>query len=812
MFFWLVLSIATFGQKQKHCNKALKIYSPLTTEYPSLSTNIEYHSLTKPFVNDSLVLLEDGIKTKVKSIDLIKTDIRLRLHFILVDIDSNRINEYIKKLALVKRQELDLNLLLFNDSAILLRKPSIWLKNPYKWRGIYDTISFKKLSTNYLRLLHRPDEVVVILTKELSLSRAEKFKNRVQNKANLKPPNLILLFEEAKPSEVDSLNKWANKHDIPIIQFSPEMSDLSSLFPYLSSIQNSQYTITWKSPKPFDLNASRLLQIRMKGNADDLKIVIQDTIIEKLYSTETIKTADSLSYKKDIKACLKLLNNGYGSLKSSVFIDKTKEILIRQLNLLVENKGSISLSSFTDLEAVNNIPLGTDYQQERIKKIKELYNLVNQSDTLRTEQLKISVFLAKAAPEDAENKYFLHLAKAKLYDSKVIKWQALDEYKLAYEIKKDEKARGDITRLISSCLNEAYRTKDWKRLKSYGQSYSDFYKQSFALKYFYANACFELSDYDEAISQFKWLLFNWENNNNISWNDAFNYLQKAYTYSSRFNEAVTLCQRIFIEKKDNKSLELTLLNIRLSWLKPVMDAFNLWLDKIPAEAHPEKTFTLRRVTFPQYIGSVKICDPKGETLSMLFENKTFPKQPVNAPIIDKKITSVQIESNIQWMISGLVGNRAIVMTIDNGKMEEPEKNILLSIKKDPANNQVWNQLFAYEEKIGARLLTQLYAAIISSSIQMNGADVTDRYVDVLKVNKFIQYIAYQKRDGTIGYNSGFDAKMATYKGDEWEKSSKTVSLYFIEMKYKNTEIYEITNPIFNGTVWEGVLRIGIKSN
>jgi hypothetical protein len=810
-----LITIIGSAQTQIYDYKALKIRKLDMNSYPELKLNIDYYDFSDTTSLKKILLFENGLKADINEVTSGINKGSADIYFVPFMCDSNKVAGFIKKLSKWKQDRITTKLIMYKDSANEILEPDKWLERPAGWKGIFDTVSLDLVAENLVNkkpVKEANDDILIFLSSELNSKILSLISDKFKKAASCNSLFIAVLFQKTKKSESIALGNLSDSLKISLIQYNPDKENPEILVPFIKPVLTSLTSIRWKSCESFDLNSHRSISVTVNDISNKAEFDLPDTLLSNIYVKRVTSDLDTLVVHKKWEDCINLLNKSYKILASGIFRSKAEQILDSIAVRILSDKNPKPFSDFLTIEAGCKVPLTENYQKLKIKRAEDFYDFVDRNDIEHSERLKISEYLLSMLPESKENIFRYRWAKARLAESSGDKWTSLSEYNSAYAIIKSEKVNTKIANLVKINLQNSAQQNDWKRIKQGGSEFFGQIKDSFPLRYLYARSCFELSDFNEAITQFEWLLFNWEDNTELKWNSALNYLQLAYIYSSRFDDALKICKRNYRERKDPESLDMALLNIRLSWLKPVMNAFSLWLGIIPQNENAKLSLSLSRVTMPSYIGSVRLTDMNGQTSELIYKNKSITDHPEKAPSAIPGSISVGIDGTNQWFVSQLINKKSISLFLINGKTDNQEQYFLSAIEKEPSNNQLWNQLSEYEQKVGTKLLAQFFSEIIGSSMQLNGEDMSGRYGEILDGNRSIQYIVCQKQDGKISFSKGFDMKNASYKEDDWKKSSKTSALYLIEMKYNNIAVYELTNPVFNGNSWEGVLRIGVKSN
>lgn len=782
-------------------------------QYPAVKMQLDYFSLTDTLNRDIIHIHEQNLPVEITSLERKPNVNPLNLRFIILENDSAKTFSYIQKLyeaAIANGLPLVSFIGAFNDSALCWNEFGTNLETTGNLRNIFDTVSFKRIFRPGLEAGPHSPDINILITGDLTDRIIEIIKQSSLSNEESGLPFFMLLYRKSKLKDQNIEFSGSKNQLIYSSVFDPSKSNPEVVFEEIDPLLNSTYLLRWESPDPLNLSTQRTIHIQLKEKELDIKAWVPDSILHEYYITSIIQRVDEYNNQKQTENSLILLKNSYYSLSDIQFIEKSEEILTRSAEELLTTKNSLPFTRLTELESLTGMDFSKVYLVEKNKLVDAFYKQLDEANDQPAEQVKIAEYLLQNAHEDKNYQARVHWSKGRLLLLEGKKWNALDEFNSGYALIKDQRSEGEIRKLISICLKEAYSQKDYEKLRKYGSTYNAFVTNDFNLRYLYGKACLELKDYSDAITQFEWLLFHWQENKQVTWDNVFEILQNAYACSFRFNDAIKLNQRIFREKQKQESLFQVVMNLRLMNLKLCMDAYTAWLDGMPPAVIQDKPVDFRPVMIPAFLTWVKLYSENGQPVQSLYQKNqevktTEPdfRATVNGPMI-------HLSKGHTVLLSKISGRRYVSMCLENESLDETEKSLLLDISKNETNNMLWDKLSRHEEKTGLKLFAQLSAALMESSLKANNNIDFEQYWKRISINPTVKYMIFHGPDGTVVFQKGTVPAKEKYIPSDWQKSSTTNAFYNIEIENNGKKITDLSNPVYGLKGREGSVRLGIE--
>jgi hypothetical protein len=800
-----------YAQVSENEYHKVSLSNPDWNEYPAVKVKVDYYSWADSLSPAIIDISESNLTAKLISTKKGIKENSINIHFIVLESDSAKTFQFIQKLNLYTSTQhlpVDAFISVFTDSCSNWCELDSYPDSNKSNRIVYDTLTFKRLFSSAIRGLVRPENICILITEDLTIKTLELLNETVQNTRDSDLPFFILLYRKSKIKEEDIKLAGSKSLWISSTVFDPAKADPSNFFQAIHPLLNSAYILTWESPDTMSLNTQRTIYLKAGKSSIQVNAFIPDSILHSYYASKILNKANVYLNRKQTDSCLVLLKNSYHALALDDFIKKSDEVLTQSAEDLIKMRNPKPFTILTDLESLTDLNFNNSYQIKKYNWALAFYDQVDKANEQPDELVKIAEYLLLNSPNDT-NQARVNWSKARYSISQGNSWNALDEFYKAYLLIKDQRIAVEIKKLTDVCLKEASLNKDWAKLRNYGTTYNEFLKNDFDLRYLFGRACFEMHDYSKAISQFEWIIFNWKENNQITWENAFDILQNAYTLSFRFNEAVKLNQRIFREKQRQESLLQIVMNLRLANLKICMDAFEAWLANLVISNKGGVLIDFNPVLVPSYISSVRLFGMQNQDKQILYPIKqttTIAEPLFKASNI---CSSIQIEHNTAWFLSKISDDKHVSIMLKNEILDETEKNLLLEITKDPMDNKLWDKLFQYEERIGCKLVSQLCTAMMESTFRLNGKIGFEQYWSQISKNHLVQYMIFHSKDGSV-IQKGFVPGKEKYSPTDWQKSCKANAYYHIEIENNGKNISDLTNPIYGIRNWEGSLRLGIE--
>ncbi len=319
-----------------------------------------------------------------------------------------------------------------------------------------------------------------------------------------------------------------------------------------------------------------------------------------------------------------------------------------------------------------------------------------------------------------------------------------------------------------------------------------------------AKASLNLNDHQLALSNYKWLMNNWEVQQKLRWNDAMWELQMLFSRNLQFDNAISANQRLYRETGDDKAIFFTVLNARAMYCIPITQAYKLAYSSF---GNNISNFTLNMV--PHFITGAYTINSNTKAVTTLVKNGNqtdISKVKVSDYITYPAIVFDDMKK-VFYAVNRLGDNTYFIISI-NSAISTIEENMISSIIGDKTNQVKWDRLIESNTRAGAKFFSIFVTRIMQNDYQTKGKISSELYWNSIKQNKNILYMVEHDKDGIVArYN--FNKQNGNYEDIHWNKSSKTLTYFELEILYKNKKILDLTNPIINKGKWERSIRLGI---
>ena len=581
----------------------------------------------------------------------------------------------------------------------------------------------------------------------------------------------------------------------------------------LNDIYNSFYKVIFSSNPGNDLvyHFNYKLLLNSKEKIDSIEFIVDypESVINESFEERVIENIDQLIENKKYVQANEYLVDQLKKLQSIRLKEKAKELIILYAD---EMKRDTSIADTSNLFAFAEFHYGfspESYSWYRAIKIQLLFQMLkgiqidNSTIIARYNIISSLYFLNKNAPEIKLLYLEINGDYEHLHSNN---WEALTYFAEYLKIENNERVRNKLLLVLSLAFNNDHKNKEYSNVYNQGKDYYSSFNTSFNLRYIYGVSCEKNDDYPCAIKEYNWLIINWkENQNLVSWNDLFAKLKNLYSLTFQFEEAIALNQRLYRQNENDEELYDLIKNLRAKYLKPINEILKVYIGNVGSNTHVNRIEDYVALIYPDYVKGIYLMD-YNRNVNLTLYSKATVKPPRNNPPKYPAILN-DISSKTAWIISTTTASRLLV--IEYSLISGQNEQLLLSnIKSKKHQSDPWNKLYDYEKVTGYKFISQLMAAVIQGEQNCNKPAKLNSYWYAVKPNGFIKYLVHHDNKGAIDQKMNFVKDNAMYDENMWEKSSVSKALFSQEIKYKNTDIIDITNPIYTNNMWNGAIRMG----
>lgn len=458
------------------------------------------------------------------------------------------------------------------------------------------------------------------------------------------------------------------------------------------------------------------------------------------------------------------------------------------------------------------------YTNMKLKLLKLYFAYLERTNGSITSRIETCEKILRLDPKDREFQFKLSFLKGRREFDRKAYWTAAQHYSDAVNINKsDPDARNGLVESTARAFQQEYDKQNYNDLYRQGKIYLPIIntipnqQQRFKARYQFARARYALQRFGEARDDYEWLLINWDDSQTFAdYNDTFDVLQELYVLSLQFDKAFSLIQENYRMKAERKDLlPVMITNMRTKYLIPILYAFqNLW-DQIGSPQAREQLFQeLGIVGRPDFIpglyhvshsgnisyfagASEKIQPPGIAALNSLAD---FP-----APMSDK--------TNRNWLISKVNDGYVILEALN--QFSPAEGINLQNIRTKRLEDKPWHELYLLEKELTLPYLSRILTIIIGRDYAIDGNISLKHYMTNF-ARSDILYLVVHDTAGAIVSAEKFNRDQAQFDAGDWQKSSRAMALYRQNIRYANSKVIDIANPIFVDKTFKGVLRIGFK--
>ncbi|MBN1781251.1 hypothetical protein JW948_09015 [bacterium] len=392
-------------------------------------------------------------------------------------------------------------------------------------------------------------------------------------------------------------------------------------------------------------------------------------------------------------------------------------------------------------------------------------------------------------------------------------WGALSHFSEADRLKADTAMQAKISRTFARAVMNDYKTGDFVNLYAGSRKYESHVRDSFANAYVYAKSCEETRHFAEAVREYEWVLQHWDNGNTlVTWDKAFDDLESLYIKALDFDKAFDLIKR-GADKNPVRPATISplILNLHAKYARPLLDVGEILFSRLS----PQETGTLfaeyQRVIRDPF---VQACYLLNRNLSVL--QSTRPSgEHVPGSVQIQGITSFPafiLESGQNatgWLIARIPSGYFVIEISSN---TDPETNNKLRPIYDNAQNEdAWFSLYDLKRMQGCTYLSQALTLFLAQVIQKQGPDQLGSYWNILQKDAGFKYGVFHDAQGTQQSSSGFARSSLSMDESNWKRSSSAQALYRQEdVKYGNTAVIDLCNPVYGNGQYRGTIRLGFK--
>jgi hypothetical protein len=369
----------------------------------------------------------------------------------------------------------------------------------------------------------------------------------------------------------------------------------------------------------------------------------------------------------------------------------------------------------------------------------------------------------------------------------------------------DKKANIILKTLIDSLLLRSYGLKKYDSLYWFVRSSRNLnsINESFLNKIILAECYERFDDVNKAYENYRWLVFNWQDNSNLSRKESMLRFQKFQFLTLRFDDCIELNQRIYTDYNDETAIGRIMASMRAKYAVPVVNALQYFLKySLDKEQLPPMLTSISKF-IPSYYTSITLMKGDKAKPEILFSQTSFP---VKYDLKGGNSVMCKIENKMVLIYVRAEKAGLIVLQLRTDPSAS-QSRLLGNLKQQQGSSRLWKQI-EEEEKGGYALVAVLAAKVLEGDYPVGQEMLSGFWTELKKGSNYLYYIARYDDSGKIIDSRSFKHEKGSFPENQYEKSSKTMGFFKQVIDYEGREVIDITNPIYKNTKYTGTLRIG----
>lgn len=580
---------------------------------------------------------------------------------------------------------------------------------------------------------------------------------------------------------------------------------------FLRSNYQLSFTVPYKLNVEYFNSINAVLIVHQDTFTINQEIIYPQSIYKKVYVYRTlINVTKSFNSKRHYDALDTLLvaNNQIPNFK----FDSLSKIILRNLGEKFIISGSDPYSYFSLAE--NTWGLTSEsiswYKVLKLNILDSFFNSINSKSVNTNKLIATNKDRLELDPENRKYQLTNLKLKASIQEENNQLIKSLGYYHVYLNISREKWVEVKLRKNLSEVIKSSYNNKQYNVAYKTGKEYFGYLKNDFILRYYYAYSCNEVKDYYISIINYEWLINNWDNKQTVvTWDEAFRSIENLYTQTFNFEKAMDLNQRYYRQTTDYPLLNAYLKNVRLSYLKPVIDVIKTHATTAGIDGAIE-IYNKDIVDFPHYISNIYsmrngiIINQFYKDIAITPPSESIIRSNVDYPAIEQQLNDI-------WFIDKVAANEYIVIELST-KVDIVEQSLLDEITKKKEMAEPWKNLVKYESDQLRYFSSVFISNIIGKDVLDNGVHNLVKYKHLVNDNPLIEYIEIYDQKGE-GINSiNFNMTYGKFESMPWQKSVVTNAFFKQKIDYNGHDVIDICNPIYRNNIRELVIRIGINED
>jgi tetratricopeptide (TPR) repeat protein len=390
-------------------------------------------------------------------------------------------------------------------------------------------------------------------------------------------------------------------------------------------------------------------------------------------------------------------------------------------------------------------------------------------------------------------------------------WSAADDYSRSLQRSHSSILADRQRRAVEEAIASDFVAGRFSDLYKNGLGYQKSVGESFPHRYMFAVGCMQSGDFARARTEFEWLTFNWNRNQNlVSWEDALANLQGLYERTLQFEHAFRLAQRLYRQRTDDALLRKALRDLRARFLAPIAMAFPAMMERVGRGGLGPFFEKKNVVIWPHFLSSFFCVDSRGRTTHVAGTRSVAKLDLSQSRRMGTEASIVETRgAESVDRLCQRAGDGFFVLE-STGRINETESVMLAAIRQAKSQDQPWTRLIEYEQTIGVRLLSELFSAMITAELRVCGhCDIRRYWEAVGDGSGVIRYMVFHGHEGRVLQSCGFDSTQMVYARGLWRQSSNTRAYFCQAATCQQKPVLDLANPIYIDAAWRGAARIGV---
>ena len=583
----------------------------------------------------------------------------------------------------------------------------------------------------------------------------------------------------------------------------------NSFYRYLSSFIRVKFKVNQVLKLQYDYNYKLNIQSGDTLVSDTIHINVPDSLVNNQFVIDMASKGINLAKNSEFEKSLFLLQDAYTLIPADRLRDTAQKVLVLFSEDILKKKG-LPYQLFHAAEKVWDFDSKKDQQYAELKTtlLDTYYDSFEMKPSNYDSLYRINRLRLEVNPNSTKYKLNNYYLRAERHIIRGNKLQAIHAYYKYLSTKNDKTVNNKFLTVLNELMAEDFNNKKYKEVYNLGDQYFSYIKDSFENRYYYASSCYKLKNYDIALTGYEWMVDHWNDNQKLlTWDETFFMLESLYSATYHFDEAMDLNKRHYRKHKEVKYLNSYIKNLRLKFLKPIVDAFPVLMNSISASEDLKTVKGNLYRTNPYFLHRIFIVDTVNNR-----EINLMGSSNINLSI-DEMLNDIVMfpaimqKDNICWFINNDKKRRLVIIEFDL-KVNAEEDIIVIKINGAPTLVEPWKNLYESECIDLLKYNAAIISALVATDIKYGYSGDIQPYWNQIKSNQYVKYIVKHNDEGEIIKQIKFDKSKADFDPLTWEKSSITNLIYITNINYDNEEIIDIVNPLLNGANYKGSLRIG----